>query len=300
MTISNSVGRGSGLLCALLLAACGSAPPLVLTTVQPSLPAIQASGPFAAGGQAVLVVSAASIAQAAGAPELMVGPDGVAMVGAPPSDEYDLVVSSFESALLRLGAQPVSQAALAQALLDAQLRTTMQSVAAAPGEGAMVQLSLVLGRAIEAPLVLVVRSVQIGYAQDPVARLGSEASGCREWRVRAAEVGIDAVLVRVADSAVVWTGRATVRATDLLPEPVTLAAGPGHTLYERDYGPIRVVATGDSRSACEGSDMPGYTCWEVGTNDCNAGEGQGARPISPPALQTLVDRAVYELTATAS
>jgi hypothetical protein len=266
--------------------------------VLPSTPSVQASGALAVEGQPVLIVSADSLAQAA-AVEVVTGPGGAAMVQAVDTSASDLVVGALEGALLRAGAQPVSQAALAQALLDARVRTTMQAMGT-QGEAVMVQQSLVLGRATAAPLVLVVRSVQIGYAQDPVASLGSEASGCNEWRVRAAEVGLDATLVRVEDSAVLWTGRATVRATDLLSEPVTLAAGPGHTLYERDYGPIRVVATGDSRSVCEGSDIPGYTCWEVGTNDCNAGEGQGARPISGPALEILVDRAVAELVGAAS
>jgi hypothetical protein len=164
----------------------------------------------------------------------------------------------------------------------------------------LVQQSIALGRATSAPLVLVIRSVYLGYAQDPSARLASLAPGCREWRVRAAELGIDAALVRVEDASVVWTGRALVRATDLLSEPVTLAAGPGHTSYERDYGPIRVVATGDTRSVCEGSDIPGYTCWEVESNDCSAGDGPGARPISEEAVQTLVSRAIAELLAPAS
>lgn len=281
------------------LSACGAAPPLVLTTVQPSVPSVQVSGTLAVREQSVLVVSAASLAQLSAAAEVVPGPaPAVAVHAAVDTGGYEVVTSAFESALLRAGAQPVSQAALARVLLDAEVRATVQSMPA-QGEAAVVEQSIVLGRATSAPLVLAIRAVQIGYSADPVARLGSEASHCREWRVRAAEVGIDAVLVRVADSAVVWTGRATVRATDLLPETATLAAGPGHTMYERDYGPIRVVATGDSRNVCEGSDMPGYTCWEVEENDCSLGEGVGARPISATAVETLVDRAVAELLAAA-
>jgi hypothetical protein len=266
--------------------ACGGVAPMIVTTVPPSAPRIRASGALSVQGQGVLVVSPGPLLRAS----IVVGPDGAA--GAIDTGGYDVATSALESALLRVGAQPVSQAAIAQMLMDAQVRT---AIGASQGDGAIVEQAIVLGRATTAPLVLVIRSLQYGYAQDPIAQLGSVAGGCREWRVRPAEVAIDVALLRVADAAVLWTGQATVRATDLLPEPMTLAAGPGHTIYNRDYGDIRVVTTGDSGNACEGSDIPGYTCWEVLNNDCGAGEGQGARPISPPALEALVGRAVTEL-----
>lgn len=282
-----------------VLSACGAAPPLVITTVDPSAPSVQASGTLAVRERSVLVVSAASMAQLAAAAEVVPGPTPAIAMQATVDGGYDVVTSAVESALLRAGAQPVSQAALAQALLNAEVQASVRGTPT-QGETALVQQSIVLGRATSAPLVLAIRSMAVGYSADPIARLGSMASHCREWRVRAAEVGVDLVLVRVEDSAVVWTGRATVRTTDLLPESVTLAAGPGHTDYERDYGAIRVVATGDSRNVCEGSDIPGFTCWEVEDNDCSAGEGVGARPIAATAVEALVERAIAELFADAT
>lgn len=264
---------------ALSICGCGGPLPLMVTTVHPTAPAVEAEGTLDVRGQSVLVVSAPALLS-------LTAPVAVDTAG------YDVVAGAFETALLRAGAQPVSQGALANVLANAELRAQLGSMT---GEGALVEMSIVLGRATSAPLVLVIRQVGLSYAPDPIARLASAGSSCREWRVRAAEVGVDAVLVRVEDANVLWTGRTTVRTTDLLPEPATLAAGPGFEQYDRDYGPIRVMATGDTRNVCEGSDIPGYTCWEVETFDCGAGEGQGARPISDFAVQTLVERAVAEL-----
>ena len=92
----------------------------------------------------------------------------------------------------------------------------------------LLEQSLILGADSKASHALLLREIRVGYADRVETNLRLDGPGCPEtyfWVPL--KVEIDAVLVRVSDGQVAWTGQVEILGSDLFTKPVTVRIDPG-------------------------------------------------------------------------
>jgi hypothetical protein len=178
--------------------------------------------------------------------------DGVAQTA-----DYNAAVSMVESRLLALGFQPVSQAMIAAAADRKGKDLAAKS---------LMQQALIVGADAKATHALLLRSIRIGYADRPERNLTLDHPDCRGSVIwLALKVEIDAVLVRVDDGRVAWTGKIDLLFSDLLKKPLGLSLEPGcqMKMARGGYGTFFCAERGNARCTPEDARRQDYEAMMV-------------------------------------
>ncbi len=292
------------------------APPPSSVGVNPTRsPAVATSGqPFSLSQGRVLVLSPRSIQQVAasvtwegpgpGAPQPTVreqdGHQVIVMERPEPTSgqtaanvdlvsDFSLVTAAVERRMISSGWTTISQASLASAATNHEDRVRTFGVA---GVRTLLEQALAIGGFTGAETIFLVRAVRLEYA-GAIAELGRP--GCQTIRYYPLEGVMDATLVRVADGEVLWTGRASVRATDLLREPVSLYLGSdveSHLDFDTPFEPhLATISDG-----CEATTLLSAFCINArGDDACRSQEPTSWR-VESLVLDELVRRLVDDMS----
>lgn len=280
--------------------AAGCAPPMsnMLVVGYPTAPAAArvTNAPFPVGNGRVFVLTPAYLEVVA--PSLAGQSDktdenlaqaldaGLAVV-----PEYSTVASAFERHLLDAGLRPIAEDTLTSALAQPEVSARFDALVAEQGNATLLQLAMEVGPRIDASLALLVRSSQLGYTDRPVAFFpGPER--CEPLRIQPLEVLVDVALVSTSTGDILWSGEQTLRASDLLPEPVTFPRGPYRAQYSHQYSSNFIIYGQDDGTRCGTTSIGGFFCMEWGPT---SGGCHSVTPEYPEANAYMIDETVRRL-----
>ena len=159
------------------------------------------------------------------------------------------------------------------------------------GGATLLQLAMEVGPRIDASRAVIVRSSRLGYTDRPVVFFpGPER--CQPLRIQPLEALVDVALVSTQSGDILWSGEMTLRASDLLPEPVTFPRGPERAQYSRQYGPNFTVYGQDDGTRCGTTSIGGFFCMEWGAD---SGGCLGVTPEFPEANAYMADETARRL-----
>ena len=259
-------------LASLLGVACAHTPgPTIATIGNPTPPLAPrvAGTPFDPGNRRVIVLSPEMLVSFGFGPADPSKPTSM-QPGMPQAEvtayvsAYGMVDTAFQRSLLNAGLTPVDPAALLAALQNPAAVARLQARAQQNGSLTLLDLAVELGPIIGADLALIVRDSRLGYADEPVA-VHHGPPGCPVARVQPLQVAVDAVIVRVSNGDVVWSGENLTRSSDLFVEPVTFPRGPHRARFTRPYGELRIIGQDDGYD-CGTTIFGGLTCVEWGAS----------------------------------
>jgi hypothetical protein len=255
------------------------------------------STPFELAGGRVFVVTPADLASVE--PSLASDPHkidpGVAAAmdaGRTVISEYATVATAFERRLLDAGFQPIHKDMIARALSVPEVAVRLQARVAQQGSVSLAELAMEAGPRVDAPYALLVRSSRLGYADHPTAFFPGPAL-CDPLRIQPLEVLVDVALVRTETGDILWSGEQTLRASDLLPEPITFPRGPNRGPYTREYAPNFVIYGQDDGERCGTTSIGGLFCMEWGST--SGGCQHGVAPAFPEMNAYMIDETVHRL-----
>ena len=205
--------------------------------------------------------------------------------------EYSTVAAAFERHLLDAGLQPIAEDTLTSALSQPEVSARFEALAAQQGGATLLQLAMEVGPRIDASLALLVRSSTVGYTDRPVAYFPGPAM-CEPLRIQPLEVLLDVALVSTATGDILWAGELTLRASDLLPEPVTFPRGPYRAQYSRQYSSNFIIYGQDDGTRCGTTSIGGFFCMEWGAT---SGGCLSVMPEFPEANAFMIDETVRRL-----
>lgn len=205
--------------------------------------------------------------------------------------EYSIVAAAFERHLLDSGLQPIAEDTLTSALADPAVSARFEMLAAQQGGATLLQLAMEVGPRIDASLALLVRSSTVGYTDRPIVYFGGPAL-CDPLRIQPLEVLVDVALVSTATGDILWSGELTLRASDLLPEPVTFPRGPYRAQYSRQYTNNFIIYGQDDGTRCGTTSIGGFFCMEWGAD---SGGCLTVTPEFPEANAYMIDETVRRL-----
>ncbi|MCB9660161.1 MAG: hypothetical protein H6726_21130 [Sandaracinaceae bacterium] len=205
--------------------------------------------------------------------------------------EYATVASAFERHLLDAGLQPIAEDTLTSALSDEAVSARFDALAREQGAVTLLQLAMEVGPRIDASLALLVRSSRLGYTDRPIVYFPGPAR-CEPLRIQPLEALLDVALVATDTGDILWSGEMTLRASDLLPEPVTFPRGPHRAQFTHQYSPTFIIYGQDDGTRCGTTSIGGFFCMEWGAN---SGGCLTVAPAFPEVNAYMVDETVRRL-----
>ncbi|MCS6912898.1 MAG: hypothetical protein RMK29_05190 [Myxococcales bacterium] len=154
-----------------------------------------------------------------------------ALPGALLTTDYNQAITVAELALIERGWWPISQAVLARAAQQERMAGGLKELRSAGMS--WLQLGLLLGRAVGAESLFVIRAIEARTDTRPVLQCPDDGNRA----ILAYTVSVDAALVRVETGLVDWAGVLEIGSGNFLTQPAIVDRTDGHPCRMRSADP---------------------------------------------------------------